>query len=61
MKKLIIFLLLMLSVSSFGTSLTETLLKYYDTGYPNLAYGIEIPVKQNLMDFSKPFITNADY
>jgi len=61
MKKLIIFFLLILSVSSFGASLTETLLKYYDTGYPDLTYGIEIPVKQNLMDFSKPFITNTDY
>lgn len=61
MKKLIIFFLLIFSVSSFGYDLAETLLKYYNTGYPNLAYGIEIPAKQNLMDFSKSFITNADY
>ncbi len=61
MKNLLIFLLLILSVSSFGASLTETLLKYYDTGYPNLAYGIELPAKQNFMDFSKPFAPSSTY
>ena len=61
MKKLIIFFLLIFSVSSFGYDLAETLLKYYNAGYPNLAYGIEIPAKQDFMDFSKSFITNADY